>query len=218
MNNEKKIFLAVVVIILLLIAGALVKNSYRKTHHKIPYYSFNMQSGEISTSRDSSFTVGDFSFTDQNGKVVTQKEVGNVIYVADYFFASCPGICKAMANELQKVYITFKDEPRVKIVSYTSKPEEDSTEALMNYAMRNGVTDHNKWLFLTGDKKHLYKLAREQYFIVNDVGDGGEDDFIHTERLVLIDPDKHIRGYYDGTSEQDVQKLIKDIKSLLNEF
>lgn len=193
-------------------------SSYKKAHKKLLYYSYNEHSQALNSAKNGTFVVGDFSFTNQLGERITQKEVGNAVYVADYFFVSCPGICKKMSSELEKVYTAFKTNPNVKILSHTSLPEEDTTEALMRYAIAHGVTDHNKWLFLTGDKKALYRMARNQYFIVNEKGDGGADDFIHTERFVLIDQHKYIRGYYDGTNEQEVQKLINDIKSLLNEY
>jgi protein SCO1/2 len=121
-----------------------------------------------------------------------------------------------MSSQLQRVYKVFEKDPTFKILSFTSKPEEDSVEALMNYSLQYGVKDPNKWLFLTGDKHALYETARKDYAIVNDEGDGGEEDFIHTERFVLVDQNSYIRGYYDGTDSLEVDQMIKDIHTLLN--
>lgn len=183
----------------------------------LPYYSFNFSDNKWVKEEHPTHTVGDFSFKDQQGKTRTQKDVENTVYVADYFFVQCPGICKQMSSELQRVYKIFENQEDVKILSHTSKPEEDSMEALLGYARMYGVKDDNKWIFLTGDKKTLYKMAREQYFIIDETGDGGEDDFIHTERFALVDKNRHIRGYYDGTNPTEVDQLIKDIQELLAE-
>jgi len=143
--------------------------------------------------------------------------VKNTVFVADYFFVQCPGIWKQMSSELQRVYSKFDQQPDFKIVSHTSKPEEDSVEALMDYAKMYGVKDPSKWVFLTGNKKELYQVARNQYFIVDEEGDGGEDDFIHTERFVLVDKQGYLRGYYDGTDSIEVDRLMIDIQDLLQQ-
>lgn len=162
-------------------------------------------------------TVGNFSFTNQEGKTITQKDVDGAIYVADFFFANCPGICKDMAVQKRRVYKAYKDIPNVKILSHTVDPERDSVPALMNYAMQQGISVHNKWIFVTGNKKELYDMARNSYYSTATQGDGGPDDFVHTERFVLVDADKHIRGFYDGTNESDVNKMMFDIDKLLKE-
>ncbi len=199
------------------LGGILWYDQHKKSERILPYYTFDKDTEALVQTIVPGNKVGEFSFTDQQGRTITNANVNNTIYVADYFFVQCPGICKKMSSELERVYQEFANEPQMKILSHTAKPEEDSTEALMNYSLMHGVKDQDKWLFLTGDKKELYKTARNQYFIVNDIGDGGVDDFIHTERFVLVDKNNYIRGYYDGTDSTDVSKLILDMKALLGE-
>ena len=183
----------------------------------LPYYVYEPKKNVILETTESGSQIGSFSFIDQGGDIFTEKETEGKIFVADYFFVTCPGICKEMGSHLQRVYATFENEPKVKILSHTSKPEEDSVSVLMAYSNKMGVKDKSKWVFLTGDKKQLYAVARDQYHIVDEPGDGGEDDFIHTERFVLVDKDKYIRGYYDGTDSVTVDKMMNDIRILLLE-
>lgn len=183
----------------------------------LPYYVFEPKKNVLLETTEPSSRVESFSFIDQGGDAFTEKETEGAIYVADYFFVECPGICKEMGGQLQRVYATFENEPKVKILSHTSKPEEDSVSVLMAYSNKMGAKDKSKWVFLTGDKKKLYDVARNQYHIVDELGDGGEDDFIHTERFVLVDKDKYIRGYYDGTDTVAVDKMMNDIRILLLE-
>ena len=117
-----------------------------------------------------------------------------------------------------RVYDEFKDNPEVMILSHTVTPEIDSVEVLKAYAEKLGVKDDKKWIFVTGDKKQIYHLARKVYFAATTEGDGGPDDFVHTENFVLVDKEKRLRGFYDGTSKQDVDRLIEDIYTLLDEY
>lgn len=215
METGNKQFITAGIIVLIIVIGAYSYTKYEKLKQTLPYYVTNPTTHKVYQSNKPDKPVGHFSFINQQGKVTTEKDVAHTIYVADYFFVTCPGICKEMSSQLQRVYATFENEPTVKILSHTSKPEEDSIEALMNYAIQYGVKDHNKWIFLTGDKHALYETARKQYAIVNEEGDGGEDDFIHTERFVLVDQDQYIRGYYDGTDSIEVNRMIDDIHKLL---
>ncbi|MDB5258530.1 MAG: BsSco [Chitinophagaceae bacterium] len=216
MEKNNNTFITVGIVVLVVLMGTYAYTKYEQLQQTLPYFVTNPTTHKVYQSNKPDKPVGYFSFTNQQGKTITPKEIGPVIYVADYFFATCPGICKEMSSQLQRVYSTFEKEPNVKIVSYTSKPEEDSVEALMNYAIQYGVKDHNKWIFLTGDKHALYETARKQYAIVNEEGDGGEEDFIHTERFVLVDQAQYIRGYYDGTDSVEVDRMIQDIHKLLN--
>ena len=183
----------------------------------LPFYKVDPATNKIEKTDVPGQKIGAFAFQNQLGKVYTQEDIGNAVFVADYFFAQCPGICKTMSSQMQRVSQAFEDTPHLKILSFTSKPEEDSVSALYDYALQNKVKDHGKWVFLTGDKKQLYKVAREQFFIVDEPGDGGEEDFIHTERFVLVDQNRYVRGYYDGTNPKEVDQLIHDIKDLLQE-
>ena len=161
--------------------------------------------------------VPDFSFTNQDGKQVSQQNLQDVVYVADFFFTTCPSICKDMAKQKIRLYKAFENNPQVKIVSHTVNPENDSVPVMKAYAKRCKITNTDKWYLLTGDKKALYSIARDGYHVNATKGDGGPDDFIHTENFALVDKNKRIRGYYNGTSEAEVNQLMYDIEQLLLE-
>jgi protein SCO1/2 len=161
--------------------------------------------------------VGVFNLTDQNGKTVTENDFKNKIYITDFFFVTCPTICPKMATQMQRVYAEFKSNDNILFLSHTVMPEKDSVSVLKEYADKIGVND-NKWKFVTGDKKQIYNLARKTYFAAVSEGDGGPEDFVHTENFVLVDKEKRLRGFYDGTSEKDTDRLIKDIYTLLEEY
>lgn len=162
-------------------------------------------------------TVGDFSFIDQYNKTVSNKDVDGKIYVVDYFFTTCKSICPIMNTELTRVYKEFRSNDDFRILSHTVDPETDSVPQLLEHAKKYGVSD-SRWLFLTGSKKDLYELARKSYLLNAEEGDGGEEDFIHTQNFALIDKEKHIRGFYDGTDSVEVSRLITDIKTLMKEY
>jgi len=158
--------------------------------------------------------VGDFSFMDQTGEVISQKNWAGKIVVANYFFTSCPAVCPKLMSALQKVQ--ERKSKNVLINSFTVDPARDSVGKLNTYAGKHGIT--NGWSLLTGDKISLYKFARTDLLIDATDGDGGPADFIHSDRLVLVDPLRQIRGYYNGTDAGDVDRLIGDIKKLKKEF
>ena len=162
-------------------------------------------------------TIADFELINQNGEIITQKDYKGKIYIADFFFTRCTNICVAMAynmNELQEYYENDND---IMFLSHSVTPVMDSVPVLKEYAINKGVID-GKWNVTTGAKKHIYDLARKSYFAVIEDGDGGEDDFIHTEQFVLIDKERRIRGYYDGTNKDDMQKLKDDMVLLKEEY
>lgn len=154
-----------------------------------------------------SHTGDTFSLADIRGKV----------FVADFFFTRCKNICPMMSAQLRRVQNYFANNDGVRIVSYSIDPENDTAAVLSEYAGRYEVKKE-KWLMLTGDKKTIYDLARNSYRLAVAPGDGGPGDFIHSEQLVLVDPDLHIRGYYDGTDSVSVDGLMDDIHLLLKEF
>lgn len=162
-------------------------------------------------------TVKPFLFIDQYNENVTEETVRGKIYVTDFFFTTCQSICPIMSNQLERVYQKFHNNPDVLILSHTVAPEEDSVNVLMDYAKLHGVTD-KQWLFLTGDKKDLYAMARQSYLLNAEEGNGDEDDFIHTQNFALVDKEKHLRGFYDGTDSIEVARLITDIGILLEEY
>lgn len=162
-------------------------------------------------------TIPPFYFTDQYGEKVTENEVKGKIYVTDFFFTTCQSICPIMSTELERVYKAYKNREDFLILSHTVDPETDSVKQLKEYAKLHGVND-KKWLFVTGEKKHLYDIARRGYLLNAEQGDGGEDDFIHTQNFALIDKDRHIRGFYDGTDSIEINRLIVDLKCLFDEY
>ncbi|WP_417935211.1 SCO family protein [Flagellimonas pacifica] len=158
-------------------------------------------------------TVANFKLINQNGQTITQSDYENKIYVTDFFFTRCPSICPIMSNNMEKLQEIFLNDDDVMFLSMSVTPEMDSVPILKKYAQRNGVID-SKWNIATGNKKHIYNLARKSYFAVVDQGDGGLQDFIHTPNFVLVDKKKQIRGVYNGTDNEDVLRLIGDIKLL----
>ena len=154
-----------------------------------------------------------FSLVDQAGTIVTEKNFDNKIYVADFIFTTCTGICPTMTNQMQRVYEKFKNDTSFAIASHTVDPEGDSIPVLAAYAEKHGARV-GQWYFLTGDKKQIYDLARTSYLITATEGDGGAEDFVHSQFFALIDKNKHIRGLYDGTDSLQVNKLIGDIEIL----
>ena len=161
-------------------------------------------------------TIADFSLINQNGKTVTQDTYNNKIYIADFFFTTCQTICPIMTDHMVILQNKLKLYPDVMLLSHTVTPEIDSVAQLKKYALNKGVLD-SKWNLVTGDKKEIYQLARKSYLAVKSNGDGGEYDMIHTENFILVDQKKRIRGYYDGTLEEDIESLLNDIDILKKE-
>lgn len=161
----------------------------------------------------SNHKVSDFKLINQNGDTVTQANYEGKIYVADFFFTRCLTICPVMTTNMGVLQETFKNDDDVMFLSHSVTPVIDSVSVLRAYADVKGVIDA-KWNITTGSKKHIYKLARKSYFAVLDEGDGGLQDFVHTENFVLVDKKKQIRGFYDGTDLKDIERLTADIKIL----
>ena len=159
-------------------------------------------------------TIADFSFTNQNGKTVTQKDYEGKIYVADFFFTTCQTICPIMTTNMTEVQKAFSNNPNVMILSHTVTPEIDSVPVLKKYALKQGVND-SKWNMVTGDKKDIYYIARKSYLAVKTGKPEEIYDMVHTENFVLVDTKRRVRGFYDGTKKEDVQRLIEDINWLL---
>ena len=162
-------------------------------------------------------TIGDFSLLNQNGETITQQHYEGKIYIADFFFTRCQTICIAMAYNMSELQEHYKNDDEIMFLSHSVTPVMDSVPVLKAYAEAKGVID-GKWNITTGSKKHIYDLARKNYFAVLDEGTGDENDFIHTEQFVLVDKERRIRGYYDGTNKEDMQKIIADIAILKEEY
>ncbi|MRT15535.1 SCO family protein [Vitellibacter sp. q18] len=160
-------------------------------------------------------TIADFSLTNQNGQTITQKNYKDKIYVADFFFTTCQTICPIMTDHMVQIQQKLKNDDEVLLLSHTVTPEIDSVPQLKKYAMEKGVIDA-KWNLVTGNKKEIYDLARKSYLAAKDVP-FEEYDLIHTENFVLVDKKRRIRGFYDGTDPEAIQKLLEDIQILKRE-
>ncbi len=161
--------------------------------------------------------IADFSLTNQNGKTITPLDFKGKIYVADFFFTTCPAICIAMTDHLLEVQEKTINYPNIMLLSHSVTPKIDSVPQLKKYALEKGVID-TKWHLVTGDKKEIYELARKSYLAVKEDGDGGPFDMIHTENFILVDPDRRIRGFYDGTDLEEIQRLLKELDILIEEY
>lgn len=158
-------------------------------------------------------TVADFKLINQNGKTITQEDYKDKIYVVDFFFTRCLGICPIMTNNMVELQNKFLKNDEVMLLSLSVTPDIDSIPVLRKYATDKGVNDL-KWNVTTGNKKHIYELARKSYFAVVEQGDGGLQDFIHTPNFILVDKKKQIRGIYDGTDDEEIIRLVDDIRTL----
>ncbi|KIA86875.1 SCO family protein [Flavobacterium sp. AED] len=161
-------------------------------------------------------TIADFSFVNQNGKTITQKDYEGKVYVADFFFTTCGSICPKMTTNLAEVQKAIINNPKVMLLSHTVFPEVDSIPVLKAYALKNGVVD-SKWNLVTGDKKAIYTMARKSYLAVKLGRPDQLYDMVHTENFVLVDTKKRVRGFYDGTKKEDMKRLIEDINFLCTE-
>jgi protein SCO1/2 len=161
-------------------------------------------------------TIADFSFVNQNGKTITQKEYEGKIYVADFFFTTCGSICPKMTTNLVEVQKAFLNNPKVMILSHSVLPDVDDVDKLKAYAIKNGVND-KKWNLVTGDKAAIYRMARKSDLAVKQ-GEADElYDMVHTENFVLVDAKRRVRGFYDGTKKEEIQRLIADINWLCDD-
>ena len=158
----------------------------------------------------------DFQLIDQLGQPFTRDSIAGRIVLADFFFTTCPTICPKMTDQMVRVQEAFREEDRLLLLSHSVTPEIDSVEVLAAYAAEKGA-DARRWRFLTGPRKQIYALARRSYFACMDEGDGGLQDFVHTENFVLVDPQGRLRGFYDGTNAKEVDRAMGDIRKLLKE-
>tara|TARA_Y100000739_G_scaffold139815_1_gene120431 strand:+ start:994 stop:1659 length:666 start_codon:yes stop_codon:yes gene_type:complete len=158
--------------------------------------------------------ISDFELINQNGVTITQEYYKNKIYVADFFFTTCQSICPIMTKNMLKIQEQLKNDKEILLLSHTVTPEIDSVQQLKRYALENSVDD-SKWNLVTGDKRQIYDLARKSYLAVED-SEFGDFDMIHTENFMLIDKQRQIRGFYDGTDIKEIERLLVDIEILKN--
>lgn len=205
------VFLGLSAIIIYLFYNAL------QPENVLPVYQPNMVDKSLVDStlyyKKKYHTIADFALVNQNGDTITQDNYKGKIYVADFFFTTCPTICPIMTKNMGEIQAAILDDPNIMLLSHSVTPVIDSVPQLKKYALEKGVVD-SKWNLVTGDKKQIYELARKSYLAVKTDGDGGPYDMIHTENFILVDKEKRIRGFYDGTNREEINKLLGDIKVL----
>jgi protein SCO1 len=214
MNPKKVLLLGILLIVPALVF--LFLKGFGTNHYNLRYYypelddtyEVVMQDGDTLFRK-----VPDFSLVSQEGKTITQRDLDNSVYVANFIFTSCQGICKQMTSQMTRVQEKFRTDPSVKIVSYSVDPTRDSVQVLQQYADRYNA-DPKQWIFLTGAKKDIYELAQHGYLLPVQESADGTVDFVHSEKFILVDRDKHVRGIYDGTSQKDVDRLLTEIEIL----
>lgn len=214
-NKKTNIILAILACCLLVGAFWIFKTGQQV--RELPYFQpieKGLKNNVDSLNRHLTF---DFSLTDQTGKIISRKDFLNSIIIVDFFFTSCEGICPIMNSQMQRVYQKFKGNSEVKFISHTVNPEKDSSSVLAAYAKRYNA-DASQWHFVTGDKPQLYNLARKSYLISDTNGNGGKEDFVHSQNFALIDKEGHIRGVYNGTDATEVDRLMVEINVLMQSY
>lgn len=161
-------------------------------------------------------TIPDFSFVNQDSSIITNKTYEGKIYVADFFFTTCPTICPVMKKQMLRVYEKYKENPKVGILSHTIDPRHDSVKVLKEYATQLGISG-KMWNFVTGEKAKIYEIGEKSYYVTAGEDSTAAGGIIHSGAFILVDTKRRVRGIYDGTKETDVTKLIKDIEVLLIE-
>jgi len=189
--------------------------------NRLPYYNAAaftpLWIGKGNFSLDTLHRVAAFRFTDQAGNTVANKTFQDKIYVANFFFTACPGICPKMTNQLMKVQKAFIDNDRVMLLSHSVMPWADSVSRLKDFARLHGIS-YPKWRLATGRQSEIYQLARQSYFAEEVAGFSRDStDFVHTEHCLLVDKRGHLRGLYNGTLELEIDRMIVDIRILLEE-
>jgi protein SCO1 len=183
---------------------------------RLPYYN-QPDFTPLFVNEEVTHQIGTFSFTDQHGETITDKDIDGKIHIANFIFTTCGSICPVMTRHMKLVQTEFGDRNDVLILSFSVTPWIDSVSRLNRYAADNGITSPN-WHLLTGYKGDIYKLARTGYFAEEDLGFSKDSsEFLHTEHILLIDRNRRIRGIYNGTLQLEIEQMIKDIRVLLKE-
>ena len=207
-------------IIIFSISGVSIFKYVLTPEKKLPVYSPSMVNSELVSEeiqyKKKYHKISNFIMTNQNNELVTEKNYDNKIYVADFFFTTCPSICPIMTGNMVFLQNELEDED-IMFASFSVTPEIDSVEVLKKYAVEKGVDD-SRWNLMTGNKKEIYDLARKSYLVAKENPNAGSHDMIHTENFVLVDKEKRIRGYYDGTSIDDMNLLLSDIEILIESY
>ena len=188
-----------------------------KTHYELPI----LGQKEIKTKNVNGEVINDtiyhtiqpFRFVNQDSNFVTNETFDGQVYVADFFFTSCPTICPAMKKQMLRVYEKYKDHPEVAFLSHTIDPKHDTVAVLANFARNLGVSS-DKWHFVTGERDEIYQLGEKSYMVVAGEDKKAPGGYIHSGAFLLVDKERRIRGVYDGTVPEQVDILISDIKKL----
>lgn len=210
-------------LVLLIVSAVIISLFYNALQPKeiLPVYQPAMVNFELVDSTlqhvKKYHTIADFALTNQNGKLVTQKDYENKIYIADFFFTTCPTICPIMTKNMAGIQDKILNDENVMLLSHSVTPDIDSVPQLKKYALEKGVKDR-KWNLVTGDKQQIYELARKSYMAVKTDGDGGPYDMIHTENFILVDKERRIRGFYNGTDSEEMKKLLSDLEILKSSY
>ena len=224
MFNKKLLKRYAPIVLTMTVFSAFVVSSFyyvNKPIETLPIYSPSMVSKELVEENiqyiKKYHKIKDFSMKNQNGETITQEFYNDKIYVADFFFTTCPTICPIMTENMGYIQEKIKNDSDILLLSFSVTPEIDSVEQLKKYALEKNVID-SKWNLVTGNKKDIYTVARTSYLVAKTNGDGGKYDMIHTENFVLVDKEKRIRGFYDGTNSKEMDQLLNDIKILKNSY
>ncbi len=215
--SKYKFFLVVLAVLSVIIISAIY--SVLKPKEILPVYQPSEVNAELVDStlhyKKKYHTIADFSLKNQNGETITQADYNDKIYVADFFFTTCQTICPVMTGHMVEIQEALKNDSDVLLLSHTVQPEVDTVAQLKKYALEKGVDDR-KWNLVTGDKKQIYDLARKSYLAAKEAP-YSPYELIHTENFVLVDTEKRIRGFYDGTLPEDIERLLHDIAVLKKE-
>jgi len=183
-----------------------------KNNETLPYLGQTV----VENGKEIHHKVGQFSHYNQDSVLMDNKSLSEYVYVADFFFTSCPSICPKVAKQMLRIYDTVKDEPMVKLVSFTIDPKRDDVKKLRLYADNLGI-DHNKWYFLTGDKEATLELANT-YFVAAFEDADAPGGFDHSGKILLVDKDGHVRSFSEGTDPENTPKIMEDIKKLVASY
>jgi protein SCO1/2 len=212
MSRSKKLWIFTATVLVLPVLLFFAVEAYEARYAKLPVY------GPVTTVDGETVQhhITGFTMLDQDGYKVSENIIEDKVAVVNFFFTSCPSICPKMMRNVQTVQDMYRNKPELHIVSFTVDPKRDTPARLKKFADAYHV-DKDNWHLLTGEKKEIYQLARNSFYLSASQGDGGDHDFIHSENLVLIDRQGRIRGYYDGTDADAVDELITHISKLKND-
>lgn len=197
-------------IIALPLTAFVIVHWYQNKYESLPFfggYDANTKGIAVQHSTD------DFAFQDQDGETFSSEAIKNKIVITNFFFTSCTSVCPNMMSHVKKLQDDLINDNQIAFISFTVDPVKDSASRLKWYCNQYHISNRN-WNLMTGNKREIYKLARKSFFLSAGDGDGGENDFIHSDQLVLVDKNKHIRGYYDGTDDKALEQIKHDIKKL----